>query len=310
MNKFKNSNTNKRYYTFSHYLKNKYSSKVAKLAIDGGFTCPNRDGTLSTGGCSFCSESGSGEFTVGSTTPIKEQIVLQKEVQKRKWPNAKFIAYFQNYTNTYDSLNNLKHRFEQVLEFDDIVGIAIGTRPDCLDDEKIAYLSSLTSKTDVWIEIGLQTIHEDTFNRKYQLSVYDEVMRKLSKTSINTCVHIINGLPEETTEDMIDTAKYVSNSGPTAIKIHSLFINTNTAWSDKYLSGNIKLLEKEQYINVVVQQLRHVNENIIIQRVTGDPDKESFLGPHWAINKRTVINDIDKLMARENYYQGDKLKAG
>lgn len=302
------SDTNKRYHTFSYYLKKKYNNKIAKLSLDAGFTCPNRDGSKSVGGCSFCSEHGSGEYAGSRIKTIKEQMDDQIVVQTNKWPDAKFIAYFQAYTNTYCDLDTLKEKIEPVFENKDVVALSLGTRPDCLEDDKLEYLNSLTSKMDVWVELGLQTIHSDTFNRAYEFEVFKDTLKRIENTNVKVCVHLINGLPGETKEMMVESAKTVSSLGVDAIKIHNLFITKNTAWEKEYAKGTIPMITKEEYIDIVVEQLRWIKPEIVLQRLTGDPDKETLIAPLWPIKKTIVLNDIDKKMVELNCYQGDKLE--
>lgn len=302
------SDTNKRYHTFSYYLKKKYNNKIAKLSLDAGFTCPNRDGSKSVGGCSFCSEHGSGEYAGSRIKTIKEQMDDQIIVQTNKWPDAKFIAYFQAYTNTYCDLDTLKEKIEPVFENKDVVALSLGTRPDCLEDDKLEYLNSLTSKMDVWVELGLQTIHGDTFNRAYEFEVFKDTLKRIENTNVKVCVHLINGLPGETKEMMVESAKTVSSLGVDAIKIHNLFITKNTAWEKEYANGTIPMITKDEYIDIVVEQLRWIKPEIVLQRLTGDPDKETLIAPLWPIKKTIVLNDIDKKMVELNCYQGDKLE--
>lgn len=302
------SDTNKRYHTFSYYLKKKYNNKIAKLSLDAGFTCPNRDGSKSVGGCSFCSEHGSGEYAGSRIKTIKEQMDDQIVVQTNKWPDAKFIAYFQAYTNTYCDLDTLKEKIEPVFENKDVVALSLGTRPDCLEDDKLEYLNSLTSKMDVWVELGLQTIHSDTFNRAYEFEVFKDTLKRIENTNVKVCVHLINGLPGETKEMMVESAKTVSSLGVDAIKIHNLFITKNTAWEKEYANGTIPMITKDEYIDIVVEQLRWIKPEIVLQRLTGDPDKETLIAPLWPIKKTIVLNDIDKKMVELNCYQGDKLE--
>ena len=310
LNKFKYSNDNKRYHTFNYYLKNKYKVKVAKIPLDAGFTCPNRDGTKGYGGCIFCSESGSGEFT-SLIKDISLQFEDAKSLVVNKWPNSKFIAYFQSYSNTYGSLEKIKNMLSPFIENDEVVAISIATRADCLDEEKINYINTLTTKKEIWIELGLQSSNDDTanyINRCHNFNTFKEIVLQLSKTNIKTCVHIINGLPNETKEDMIQTIKDINSLPIDALKIHMLSITKNTILSKLYEKEPFHLLTLEEYVDIVVNQLRLLKEEIVIQRVTGDPLEEDLIQPKWLPRKTLVLNEIDKLMAKNDYYQGDLLK--
>lgn len=306
-NKFEYSNDNKRYHTFNYYLQKRFNTKVAKIPLDAGFSCPNRDGKKGYGGCIFCSARGSGEFTIKEPN-ISHQYEISKKLIYNKWPHAKHIAYFQAYTNTYGSLEKIKNMVEPFLQNDDIVAIAIATRPDCLEDEKISFLNSLTDKKEIWIELGLQTSNDKTanyINRGHDFNCLKECLQKLSSTNLKVCIHIINGLPNETKEDMINTIKDIKYLPFDAIKIHMLSITKDAPIKKQFLLSPFKLLSREEYVEIVVEQLRHLKPEIIVQRLTGDPVKEELIEPKWLIKKTIVLNEIDKLMARNDYYQGD-----
>ena len=306
-NKFKYSNDNKRYHTFNYYLQKRFNTKVAKIPLDAGFSCPNRDGKKGYGGCIFCSARGSGEFTIKEPN-ISHQYEISKKLIYNKWPHAKHIAYFQAYTNTYGSLEKIKNMVEPFLQNDDVVAIAIATRPDCLEDEKINFLNSLTDTKEIWIELGLQTSNDKTanyINRGHDFNCLKECLQKLSNTNLKVCIHIINGLPNETKEDMINTIKDIKYLPFDAIKIHMLSITKDAPIRKQFLLSPFKLLSREEYVEIVVEQLRHLKPEIIVQRLTGDPVKEELIEPKWLIKKTIVLNEIDKLMARNDYYQGD-----
>ena len=310
LNKFKYSNDNKRYHTFNYYLRNKYKSKVAKIPLDAGFTCPNRDGTKSFYGCIFCSEQGSGEFT-SSTENIEEQFEESKSLVINKWPDAKFIAYFQAYTNTYGPLEKIKNMVDPFIDNDEVVAISIATRADCLEDETIEYLNSLTHIKDIWIELGLQSSNDVTakyINRCHDFNTFKEAVFKLSKTNLKICVHLINGLPYETKDDMINTIKDINTLPIHGVKIHMLSVVKNTLLSKKYEYEKFHLLTLKEYVDIVVNQLRLLKEEVVIQRLTGDPVKEDLIMPKWLPKKTIVLNEIDKYMAKNDYYQGDLLK--
>lgn len=309
MNRFPYTLDNKRYHTYNYFLKNKYHQKIAKVSLNAHFTCPNRDGTCGKGGCIFCSSSGSGDFA----GDIKDDLFLQFEkissIMKRKWPNCKFIAYFQANTNTYGTLDKLKETFEPFVNYPNVVGIAIATRPDCLSDEIIDYLYDLSKRTDLYIELGLQTIHDQTanyINRGHDYKTFEEGVQKLRSKNLEVCVHIINGLPYETYDMMIETAKKVAQLDIQAIKIHSLYILKDTRLNEIYQKEHFPLLTRQQYIELVVEQLRYIPDHIVIERLTGDAPINDLVEPKWSIKKVTILNDIDKLMKEKDIYQGDK----
>lgn len=308
MNNFKYSLDNKRYHTFNYYLKNKYHQKVSKVSLNANFSCPNRDGLKGYGGCHFCSSVGSGEYA----GDINDSLLIQYEDIKQKmalkWPNSKYIAYFQAYTNTYASLDTLKKTYTPFINKEEIVALSIATRPDCLDDDVIDYLNSLTNKIDVWIELGLQTTYDETalsFNRGYLYEEFLKTMNRLSKTNIKVCLHMINGLPNETKDMMIENIKRISKLKIDAIKIHMLHIVNDSYWGKEYLNKPYDLLTIDEYIEIVCTQLRYIPQEIIIQRLTGDAKKENLLAPSWTLNKTNVLNSIDKYMVSNNIYQGD-----
>ena len=306
---FKYSNTNKRYYTLDYFYKNKFKSKVFKVSLNAGFTCPNKDGKVGTGGCIYCSKSGSGEYA----GDIKKDLITQfnevKEIMLKKWPKAKYIGYFQANTNTYAPLNKLKEKYETILKLDNVIGLNIATRPDSITDECLDYLEELSKTTYLTIELGLQTIHDKTskfINRCHTLECFEDMVKKLRKRNINIVVHIINGLPYETKEMMIDTIKYLSNLDIQGIKIHMLSILKNTKLAEIYNKESFKLITREEYIDIVCDQLEYLREDIVVNRITGDPKVSDLIEPYWLIKKVTILNDIDKEMVKRNSYQGIK----
>ena len=283
MNLFKYSDDNKRYHTFNYYLKNKYQSKVAKVSLNAGFTCPNRDGTKGTGGCIFCSSTGSGDFAGNIQDSLEIQFSNVSLLLQNKWPNCKYIAYFQANTNTYGPLKKIKACIEPFINKKNVVAISIATRPDCLETDVLNYLAEVNNRCDLWVELGLQTIHDQTgelINRGHNYQDFLDGLNKLRKLKINVCVHIINGLPGETYEMMLETAKAVGQLDIQALKIHMLY----------------------------VKQLSYIPENIVIERLTGDGNISDLVAPLWSIRKVTILNDIDKLMVAKDYYQGCKIK--
>lgn len=309
MNNFKYTLDNKRYHTYNYFLKNKYHGKVAKVALNGHFTCPNRDGLVGYGGCIFCSSSGSGDFAGDPGDDLYTQFDSVSRVMKNKWPDCKYIAYFQANTNTYGSIEKLRSTFELFVGYPDVVGIAIATRPDCLSDEVVNYLKELSKKTDLYVELGLQTIHDKTgelINRGHDFNTFVEGLDKLRRKNIDVCVHIINGLPYETHDMMLETAKVLGRLDIQGLKIHNLYILKNTPLYSMYKEKPFKMLSREEYIELVVEQLRYIPDQVVIERLTGDAPISELVEPRWSIKKVTILNDIDKLMKKKNLYQGDQ----
>ena len=307
MNKFPYSNDNKRNHTYNYYLKNKYQQKIAKVSLNAGFTCPNRDGTKGKGGCIFCSDSGSGDFAGNVYDSLQKQFQDVSTMMRKKWPDCKFIAYFQANTNTYGTLDRLKATFEPFLDYPDVVGIAIATRPDCLSEEICDYLYELSQKCDLYIELGLQTIHDSTaqlINRGHDYQTFLKGLERLRKRHLDVCVHIINGLPYETYDMMIETAKVVGKLDIQGLKIHNLFMLKDTALHKMYLQKPFPLLSREDYIKLVVEQLTYIPDSVVIERLTGDAPLKDLVEPLWSIKKVTILNDIDKLMKEKDLYQG------
>ena len=308
---FKNTIDNKRYYTLNCFYKKKFNSKVSKISLNAGFSCPNIDGTVGLGGCIFCSKLGSGDFAGDRNLDLISQFNQVKNVMNKKWPNTKYIGYFQANTNTYADVDTLKKYYESILELDDVVGLNIATRPDAISDEVLEYLVELNKKTFLTIELGLQSIHEDTLkyiNRGHDLKCFQDCFNKLKEKNINVVVHIINGLPYETKEMMIDTVKFLNNLGIDGIKIHMLHILKDTKLEKLYNKEKFHVLSKEEYIDIVISQLEYLNEDIVIHRITGDPDTNDLIEPEWLTKKFCVLNDIDKEMVKRNTYQGIKCK--
>lgn len=310
MNQFPYSLDNKRYHTYNYFLKTKYKSKIAKVSLNAGFTCPNRDGTCGTGGCIFCSQNGSGDFAGNINDSLQEQFNKISQVMRKKWPQCQFIAYFQANTNTYGSIDKLKKTFEPFINKKDVVAIAIATRPDCLNDDICDYLYELSQKCDLYIELGLQTIHDQTatlINRGHDYQTFVAAVQRLRQRQINICVHIINGLPYETYDMMLETAKAVGQMDIQGLKIHNLFILKNTKIYQMYQEKPFPLLSRDEYISLVVEQLSYIPHHIVIERLTGDAPIQDLFEPLWSIKKVTILNDIDKLMRFKNTYQGDKI---
>lgn len=310
-NKFEYSLDNKRYHTLTYYYKKKFNAKVCKVSLNANFTCPNIDGKVGIGGCIYCSKLGSGEFGGNPKESLIDQFEKGKKMMQRKWPNAKLIAYFQANTNTYAPIERLKECFEPFIERKDCIGLSIATRSDSITDECLNYLEDINKRTFLIVELGLQTIHEKTsklINRCSTLKNFTDMVKKLKEKDINVVVHIINGLPYETEEMMIDTVKYLNKLNIDGIKIHMLEVLKDTPLEKYYAKNKFKILTKEEYVNIVVKQLQYLNKEVVIHRLTADPDKNNIIEPTWLIKKFTILNDIDKLMSKNNIYQGDKTK--
>ena len=304
---FKYTLDNKRYHTLNYYLRNKFNSKVCKISLNAGFTCPNIDGTKGYGGCIYCSKSGSGEFGGNPSKSLVEQFNDVKEVLAKKWPNAKYIAYFQARTNTYAPLYVLKEKYESVLSIDNVIGLDIATRCDAISDDTLDYLEELSKRTFLTIELGLQTTKEDSsilINRGHTLGEFDDMVKKLRDRNINVVVHIINGLPYENEDDMLNTVRHLNKLDIQGIKIHMLNIVKDTPLEILYNKEKFHILTKEEYIDIVIKQLELLDEKIVIHRITADPDIKSLVEPKWLVKKFCVLNDIDKEMKRRDTYQG------
>jgi len=284
---------------------------VFKVSLNAGFSCPNIDGKVGYGGCIYCSKTGSGEFAGNKEDNIVKQFNDIKEVMLKKWPKAKYIGYFQARTNTYAPVEELKSVYEPILKQENVIGLNIATRPDSITEECLDYLEDLNNRTYLTIELGLQTIKEETsklINRCHSLDCFENMVKKLRERNIDVVVHIINGLPYETKEDMLNTIKYLNKLDIQGIKIHMLSITKDTPIEKMYQKEKFHLLTKEEYIDIVVEQLEHLRPEIVIHRITGDPKLDELIEPEWLIKKFCVLNDIDKEMAKRNTYQGAKCK--
>jgi radical SAM protein (TIGR01212 family) len=307
-NIFKYSDNNKRYHTLDYFYKHKFNSKVFKVSLNAGLSCPNIDGTVGKGGCIYCSNSGSGEFAGNKNDDIITQFNEIKKMMLKKWPNAKYIGYFQAHTNTYAPVETLKKLYEPILQQENVVGLNIATRPDAISDECLKYLEELNKKTYLTIELG--TIHKKTtkiINRCHTLECFENMVKKLREKNINVVVHIINGLPYETKEDMIKTAKYLNTLDIQGIKIHMLSVIKNTKLEKLYQLKPFHILTEEEYIDIVINQLENLSPEIVINRITGDPKLDDLIQPTWLIKKFCVLNNIDKEMVKRNTYQGKNI---
>lgn len=297
----------KRYYTWNRHLRGQFGEKIMKISLDAGFDCPNRDGTVAFGGCTFCSVAGSGDFAGDRVDPIPVQFEQVKAKMHRKWKDAKYIAYFQAYTNTHAPIEVIKQQFEAALAQENVVGISIGTRPDCLPDEVVEYLAELNERTYLWVELGLQTVHERTaqlINRAHDFDTYKKGVDKLRAYNINICSHIINGLPLEDRDMMMETARTVAKLDVQGIKIHLLHLLNGTPMVKQYEKGLVEFMEKDAYIQLVADQLEIIPPDMVVQRITGDGPIDLMIGPMWSTNKWEVLNGIDKELETRGSWQG------
>lgn len=291
------------YYSLNQYLKDTFGEKIYKVALDGGFTCPNRDGTLDTRGCIFCSGMGSGDFAENRKDSITEQIEKGKDRLAGKITDGKYIAYFQAFTNTYASVDELRRKYMEAVNHPDIVAISIATRPDCLPDEVVDLLYEIYQIKPVWVELGLQTIHEKTakyIRRGYSLSVYDDAVTRLKQIGVNVIVHVILGLPGECREEMLETVRYVGNSGVDGIKLQLLHVIRGTDLEKEYQQGSFHVLEMEEYTDLVADCIALLPETMVIHRMTGDGDKKTLVAPLWSGDKKRVLNMLNHKIIEKN----------
>ncbi len=308
-NGFANSLDNKRYYTYNCYLKRKFGEKVYKVPLNGGFTCPNIDGTKGIGGCTYCSAKGSGDFAGNPEDSIIIQFDKIRTMMSNKW-QGKCIAYFQANTNTYAPLPRLKELYKSALECRDVVGLDIATRADCISEETADYLAELSERTYLTVELGLQSIFDETGRHINRCMTYSEFLdgyNRLKSRGINVCVHLIDGLPGETREMMLKSAETVGRLSPHSIKIHLLHVIKGTRLAEEYAAGLFQTLEFDEYVEIICSQLELIPPDVVIQRLTGDGVPDTLIAPLWSKNKRRILNAVDKKMAAENIFQGDKL---
>jgi radical SAM protein (TIGR01212 family) len=308
-NPFVYSDSNKRYHTYSYYLKQAFGGKCAKLPIDAGLTCPNIDGRCGSGGCIYCSGRGSGDFALSSAESVSEQIRAQKKMLSAKWDTSRCIAYFQAHSNTYAPLAVLKPLYEAALAEEGIVGISIATRADCLEDDVVSYLAELAQKTTLTVELGLQSVHDRTaayINRGHCFADFCEGYQKLRRASdrIRIGVHLILGLPHESDADMMESVRAVAALAPDEVKLHLLHILKGTRLAALYESGEYIPLERDRYVRLVADALELLPPTTVIGRLTGDGKAEDLIAPRWSRDKKSVINEIDKLLYARNSYQG------
>lgn len=289
-----------KYYSLNQYLKDTFGEKVYKIALDGGFTCPNRDGTLDTRGCIFCSGMGSGDFAQNRTESITEQIEKGKKYLSGKLDKGKYIAYFQAFTNTYGPIDVLRKKYEEAINHPDVVALSVATRPDCLSEEVLVLLKDMNTIKPVWVELGLQTIHEKTaeyIRRGYSLDVYDKAVRSLKRIGVEVIVHVILGLPGESREDMLETVRYVGDSDVNGIKIQLLHVIKGTDLEQEYDNGVFQTLGMEEYTDLVVECIAILPEDMVIHRMTGDGDKKTLVAPLWSGDKKRVLNMLNQKIA-------------
>lgn len=293
----------RRFLSFNDFFREYFNGKTVKLSLDGGFSCPNRDGTISETGCIFCSDEGSGEFAGSKSLSISQQIDSQKIFLEKKWKAKNYIAYFQNFTNTYASLNKLKNIYDTIASRDDIKGISIATRCDCLDDEKIEYLKKISERKTLWLELGMQSVNEDTIeliNRGYSHDLFDKTIKNLKEANILFLIHAIFGLPFEEDSDFTNTINYIREIEPFGVKFHNLYILKDSPIYDLYNKEKFKILSRDEYIDILLYALDNIDEKTVVHRITGDPPKSKLFEPKWCADKLSVISEIDKRLKNNN----------
>lgn len=303
----------KKFHTWNYEMRNEFDSKVFKVTLDAGFTCPNRDGSIAKGGCTFCSARGSGDFAGRRRDDLVTQFDTIRDRQHLKWPNAKYIGYFQAYTNTYAPVETLREYFEVIVDQPGVVGLSIATRPDCIPDDVLNYLTELNERTYLWVEMGLQTVHETTstlINRAHDTECYVDAVRRLRERNIRVCAHIIYGLPGETHEMMLETGRQVAKMDVQGIKIHLLHLMKKTPMVKQYEAGLLQFLEMDEYVKLIVDTLEILPPHMIIHRLTGDAPKDLLIGPMWSMKKWEVLNAIDRELKGRNTWQGKLWNAG
>jgi radical SAM protein (TIGR01212 family) len=299
----------KRFHTWNYEMRETFGEKVFKVMLDAGFTCPNRDGKIAIGGCTFCSARGSGDFAGSRRDDLVTQFNQIRDRQHLKWPHAKYIGYFQAYTNTYAPVEELREYYEAILEQPGVVGLSIATRPDCLPDDVVEYLAELNERTYLWVEMGLQTVHESTsqlINRAHDTQCFVDGVAKLRKHNIRTCAHIIYGLPQESREMMLETGEAVARMDVQGIKIHLLHLMRKTPMVKQYEAGLLRFLEKDEYVKLIVDTLEMLPSEMIVHRLTGDAPRDLLIGPMWSLKKWEVLNAIDAEMKQRDSWQGKK----
>ncbi|MBY0755976.1 TIGR01212 family radical SAM protein [Clostridium sardiniense] len=301
----------KRYHSLNYFLRNKFDEKVFKISLDGGFSCPNRDGTISIGGCLFCSESGSGDYAGNRVLSIDKQFCDIKEMMNKKWKEGKYIAYFQAFTNTYAPVEELRRKYEEAISQEGVVALAIATRPDCLGDDVLDLLEEINKDIYVWVELGLQTVSDETarkINRGYKLEVYEDAIKRLKERNIDFVTHCIFGLPGETKEDMLKSVDYIAHSGSKGIKFHLLHLMKNTPMVKLYERGELEFVSQDDYIDLICKSIAIIPEDMIVHRLTGDAPRDLLIGPIWSLKKWEILNAIDKALIDNEIYQGKEFR--
>lgn len=300
---------NKRYYSLNQAYRETFGGKIFKVPVDGGFDCPNRDGTVARGGCTFCSVSGSGDMIVAPTDPLSSQFQKEIDMMHQKWPAVdQYIVYFQNFTNTHAPVEVIRERFEQVVNLPGVIGLSVGTRPDCLPPEVVDYLAELNQRLYLWVELGLQTTYETTselINRAHDYPTYLDAVTRLRKHNIQVCTHLINGLPGETPEMMLENVRRtILDSDIQGIKLHLLHLMRNTRMLRDYQEGRLQLMSRSEYVSVICDQLELIPSEVVIHRLTGDAPWDSLIGPKWSLKKWEVLNAIDEELKQRDSWQG------
>ncbi|NFH69237.1 TIGR01212 family radical SAM protein [Clostridium botulinum] len=308
-----NSWNGKRYHSLNYFLREKFGEKVFKISLDGGFSCPNRDGKVNKGGCVFCSARGSGDYAGSRNFSITNQFNNVKTMMANKWKSGKYIAYFQAYTNTYAPVDELRQKYEEAINQEGVVALSIATRPDCLEDDVLDLIEELSKKLYVWVELGLQTINDDVakkINRGYDLKVFDDAMTRLKERNIDVVVHSILGLPGESQDDMLKTIDYIAHSGAQGIKLHLLHLMKDTKMVELYESGELQFLSQEDYIKLICKAVSMLPKEMVVHRLTGDAPRDLLIGPIWSLKKWEVLNAIDKTLEDNDIYQGKNFDMG
>ncbi len=299
----------KRFHTWNWEMRGTFGAKVFKVMLDAGFTCPNRDGTIAAGGCTFCSARGSGDFAGSRRDDLVTQFASVRDRQHLKWPEAKYIGYFQAYTNTYAPVETLREYYEEILRQPGVVGLSIATRPDCLPDDVVDYLAELNQRTYLWLEMGLQTVHESTselINRAHDTACFRDAVSRLRARGIRVCAHIIYGLPGETHDMMLETGRQTAAMDVQGIKIHLLHLMRKTPMVRQWREGLLRFLDMEEYVGLVVDTLEMLPPEMVVHRLTGDAPRDLLIGPMWSLRKWEVLNAIDAELARRNSWQGKR----
>lgn len=297
----------KRFYSLDYFYRQKFGSKVARVTIDGGFTCPNRDGTVSSGGCIFCGTSGAGEFCADKALPILQQINIQKTVLQNKWKELKIIPYFQSFTNTYAAVDVLRKKYEEALTAEECVGLSIATRADCLGNDVLDLLEELKSRTFLQVELGLQTVNDKTaqvINRGYSLDVFTQSVQALQSRGIEIVAHLIVGLPGEDRTDYLNAVRYISDMKINGVKIQVLYLLQDAPLMQWYTEGKIKFVERFEYIDTIAAMLSYLSPQVVVHRLTGDPPWRSLIEPKWTTDKKQILNQINQYLKEKNIYQG------